>query len=236
MTDHLSSLALDEAAVELPLEDSARAHLDGCGQCQAALAERRALNARLLADPRAQALKARLLGGAPASSPAPAAARARPARRWVLAAVPLAAALAVFLTVALRRPDGGGDRVKGAPTVELMQDGRPVRRAPVGARLRVAIGAAGHGFAAVLAVDPASGALEPLWPAAGAMAAAPTGARTPVGPELEVTPGDTRVVAVFADTAASAADAKAAAASQVHGRPLPAGFVAAEVALEVSPP
>ncbi len=234
MSEHLSSLALDEAATGAPFEAADRDHLAGCAQCQTAVQERQALNARLLATPQAQAMRARLLGRPVQQQPA-AVARATLVRRVVLTALPLAAAIGLFFTAGFQARPDDGDRIKGSVSVGVLLDGRLTGRAKVGAKVTVAVGAAGHGLVSVFAFDPASSSLEPLFPSDGSLTAAPKGASAPVGAPLEVTPGTTRVVAVFADSPAAPEAIRAAALAHVRGQPLPPTFWAASASLEVEP-
>lgn len=231
MSEHLTSLALDEAASGEPFEAADRTHLASCAQCQAAVAERKALSERILASPQAQAMRARLLGQGQQRPLA--VARAVLVRRVVLTALPLAAAIGLFFTAGLRGGDDDGDRVKGTVSVEVVVDGHPAPRAPLGAKVSVAVGAAGHGFAALFAFDPKSGQLDALHPTDGTLAPAPKGARASFGPTLEVTLGATRVIAVFADTQVPADAVRAAALAHARGQPLPAGLWATSVSLEV---
>lgn len=171
MSEHLSSLVLDEIAAGLAPTPE---HVASCEQCAAALTNLRAQNAAFLARPEAKAQQARLV----------------PSRRSMLWAVPaLAAGVALFVFW----PNESTNRIKGAPTVVLLDTaGNEVTRANSGQRLTLAVGGAGAASVTISAVD-VNGKREQLF--AGAIA---PGARVPVM-ELEVTPGDVTVIADFDD-------------------------------------
>ena len=151
--------------------DRTEAHVASCSRCRAVLAEieaeRAALHRELpfpaFAAGVAERLAARGAGAVPL--------RARLLR---LAPLALAAGLAAVVAVpvlqdALREP---GDRVKGGATAELhvpagggSRSLAPGELIPPGAPLRVALGPAGHGFAAVALVDRDGAALLYAGPA-----------------------------------------------------------------------
>lgn len=172
---HLSALQLDEVAAGLA---PVPAHVAGCPACARRLEGLRSERAAFLARPEAKRQLEAL-------SPAP----ARPSFLRVLAVVvPLAAGLALFLAWPTR---SGEDRIKGAPAVMLLDAaGNAVTHAAPGTKLTLAVGGAGFSRVEVFAVDP-SGKKETLY--SGAVAA---GARVPLT-QLEVTPGDVTVTAVF---------------------------------------
>lgn len=231
MAEHLSALALDElAAGGEPA--GARAHLDGCGECRERLEALKAMNLRLLAKPEAR----RALD---AVRPREEAAPSR-ARRWALLALPLAAALAVFLLVPREAPE---DRLKGAATVELLDEaGAVVHAARPGQRVTVAVGAAGRSHAAVFAVE-AGGAVSVLWPRGETFGPVARGARVRLEPPFEVTPGAVTLHAFFADSALpleAAAGALREAVRAGGGAPLavatPAGAWAATASARLEVP
>lgn len=207
MADHLSALVLDELAAGGAAPE-ARAHLDACPECRRRLEALKALNLRLLARPEARrALDAVL----PPKSAAP-----RATRWWALIAVPLAAALAAVLLVPRQVPE---ERLKGVATVELLdQAGQVVPAASAGQRVTVAVGAAGHSHAAVLAVD-AVGAVSVLWPRGDAFGPVARGARVRLEPPFDVTPGAVTLHAFFADSALPLEAAAAALREAVKSGP-----------------
>jgi anti-sigma factor RsiW len=173
VNEHLSVLQLDEVAAGL---SPAPEHLATCAKCAAELAALRAQSAAFLARPEA---KQQLANLAPA-----------PPRRNLVPFVVLAAAAAMALFFAVPRA-GNEDRIKGAPSVVLLDEaGNVVTHAAPGSRLTLAVGGAGFPRVEVFAVD-AEGKKEPLY--SGVVAA---GARVPLT-QLEVTPGDVTVTAVF---------------------------------------
>lgn len=175
MSEHLSALQLDEVAAGL---GEVPAHLASCAQCAARLSALKAENAAFLARPQA---KKQL----EAFAPPPAQSR-RTSLTIILVAT--AASLAMLFGLPRVRPE---DRIKGAPSVVLLDAaGNSVTHAPPGSRLTLAVGAAGFQTVDVFAVD-AEGKQEPLY--SGNVAA---GARVPLA-QVEVTPGDVTVTAVF---------------------------------------
>lgn len=173
MSEHLSALQLDELAAGL---GTAPAHLASCAECSRRLATLRAESAAFLARPEA---KRQLEALAPA-----------PPRRSFVPILMLAAAAGLALFFAWPK-EVQEDRLKGAPTVVLLDEaGNAVTHTTPGARLTLAVGAAGYARVEVFAVD-AEGKKESLY--AGPVAA---GARVPLT-QLEVTPGDVTVTAVF---------------------------------------
>jgi hypothetical protein len=184
VTDHLSALALDEAAAALPLTEPDAAHLTACPDCQARLVALKQTNDALLASPAAQRTLAAL-------------APPRRAPRLVLLAgsLALAAGLSLWLTTSLARPEPTG--LKGAlELVLLTPEGVAVTHAAPGESLDLGLGGAGHTHATVFAVD-AAGGLSTLF--TGALRG---GAREKLT-RLRVTPGDVLVLAFFADDAAA---------------------------------
>jgi hypothetical protein len=177
VSEHLSSLQLDEVAAGLA---PAPAHLGGCAGCSKRLEALRAERAAFSARPEAKEQLERLL-------PAPS---RRSLLRLLAVAVPLAAVLALLLAWP-RAPVE--ERIKGAPTVVLLDAaGNVVTHAAPGTKLTLAVGSAGFPQVTVFTVNP-DGTKDALY--AGAVAA---GARVPIA-QLEVTPGDVTVMAVFQD-------------------------------------
>lgn len=191
MAEHLSALALDEAAVGA-FPEGAKAHLEACAECRARLETLTAMNARLMARPEARrALDAVKAAASPAL-------QRRTVPRWALFAVPLAAALALFFLVPRDEPEA---RLKGVATVEVIDEaGAVVRAARAGQRVAVAVGAAEHTHVAVLAVE-ASGAVSVLWPRGELFRPVARGARVRLEPPFDVTPGTVVLHAFFADSA-----------------------------------
>ncbi|MGV3624441.1 MAG: hypothetical protein ACO1OB_26720, partial [Archangium sp.] len=173
MTEHLSSLQLDEIAAGLVAKPE---HLTSCAECSSKLATLEKQNAAFLAMPRAQAQRADF---------------AKPKRRAVLWLVPLAAAIAIGVFV---QRDDSSERLKGSASIVLLDArGEVVTDATVGQKLTLAVG--GAGARSVKVVDAASG--EEIF--AGPITA---GARVPLT-ELEVTPGDVTLRADFDDGASA---------------------------------
>ena len=175
MSEHLSSLQLDEVVAGL---GDAPAHLSHCPQCRQQIEQLRGQSAAFMARPEA---KRQLEVLAP-----------KPQRgsflRVLAIALPLAVGIALFFAWPREIPE---DRVKGAPTILLLDGaGNAVTHAAPGSRLTLAVGAAGFSRVEIFAVD-AEGKREALY--SGAVAA---GARVPLT-QLEVTPGDVTVTAVF---------------------------------------
>lgn len=182
MSEHLSSLQLDEIAAGL---GAAPAHLAGCVECAERVVALKKESAAFLSRPEARQQLERL---------APAPPQRRSFLRVLAIAVPLAAGLALFLAWP-RAPVE--DRIKGAPTIALLDEaGNAVTHAAPGTKLTLAVGAAGFPNVTVTGVD-ATGKKDTLF--AGPVAA---GARVPLM-QLEVTPGDVTVTAVFARGAES---------------------------------
>lgn len=208
MSEHLSPLALDELAVGDP-NDAAKAHLEGCASCRLKLDAVKAAALRVGSMPGFEQTFANLDTERPVVAPLP----TKPRRLWpalVAVAVPLAAAL-VFLVMSPRDDD---TRLKGSPTVELLSKDRPVTTAQPGETVTLAVGGAGSTNALVLAID-ASGAVSRLWPQEPQSAPIGPGARVPLSPSFDVTPGSLVVVGFFTDTSQPAAPVLAAVEVQV---------------------
>ena len=174
MSEHLSSLRLDEIAAGLVLPP---AHLASCEDCTRGLELLQKERAAFLARPEAARQLEKL-------APLP---QRRSFLRVLVIAVPLAAGLALFLTW----PRGPEERIKGSPTVMLLNEaGNVVTHASPGEKLTLAVGSAGFPRVEVFASD-ARGNKEPLY--SGDVA---SGALVPLT-RLEVTPGDVTVTAVF---------------------------------------
>jgi hypothetical protein len=195
MTDHLTALELDEVAAGLTADARVLAHSSACLDCAVRLSKLQASRAALLGSP-AAARKLEALRSASGARPSV----SRWPRRRALAAatvlVPLAAMLLVFVTT---RPDGG-DRLKGAVSVEVLTEaGQPATAVRVGQHVALAVGGGGHSRAAVLAKTDV-GRVVVAWPQGGAETApiAP-GARVRLEPGFEVTPGSVTLYAFFSD-------------------------------------
>jgi hypothetical protein len=189
---HLSALALDEVAAGLALQDDDRLHLETCAEC-------RAKRDALVSSNRA------LLSSRPAALTFEALTPKRSPWRLALAvAVPLAAALALFL---LPQPTSTDSRLKGGFTLELLdRTGKPVHTAHPGAGLDLAVGGAGAPRVAVFAID-AHRIVTPLF--VGDL----HGKALEKVAHLDVTPGDVTVLAVFSSPTASAKDVEASLAA-----------------------
>lgn len=175
MSEHLSSLQLDEVAAGLA---PAPEHLTGCAECAAKLSALKTQNAAFLALPRAQAqLKSMAIE--------------KPQRRAMLWLVPLAAAIAIGVFV---QRDDASERLKGRASIVLLDSkNEPVTEASVGQKLTLAVGGAGAKSVKVVEVETG----ETIF--SGAIA---QGARVPLM-QLEVTPGDVTLRAEFDDGAAA---------------------------------
>lgn len=193
MSEHLSALVVDEAAAGLALAAEAQAHLDGCASCREKVNAAKAEAAKVAAMPGAQ----RTLDALLAKTDAPPA--KKPAPRWLTVAavaLPLAAGLALLVFSPVLK--GDDSRLKGAPTVELIDaQGRAVTKAKPGDTLDLNVGGAGYGYAVVVAVD--GQGVTTLWPAeGGTLGAVQPGARVKLS-SFTVTPGDVRLIAFFAN-------------------------------------
>lgn len=199
---HLSELALDEAAAGDTLDAAAKDHLASCEPCRSAVEARRAASAALLATPEAQrrlaAVAGPASGAAPRGSEAASATPMEGALRWLLiASLPLAAVLTLFVL-----PHGGGSatRVKGAATVELVdQHGEPTFTPKPGDVVSLTVGTGGHGYGTVMAVDE-NGAVTQIWPEnKDSTAPIADGARVTLLRGVEITPGSFVLHAFFTD-------------------------------------
>jgi hypothetical protein len=218
VAEHLSALVLDELAAGAGGPDAAQ-HLATCAECRHRLDQRRSAAAEILSRPDSARVWARIT----AASDRPAR-TSLPRRRWLALAGGLAAAAATGVVLVSRGP---GDRLKGSPTLAFVRasDGTKAASARPGDRLQLELGAAGHAYALLLAVD-ASGAATPRWPAgARESGPAPRGIAR-LAPAFEVTPGSL-VVHAFLSARPLAVEpvlrALAAAAQQAGGAPLDAG-------------
>lgn len=183
MSAHLSALVIDELAAGLENRDAAE-HLATCPECQQRLATIRQTHDAISAMP---AFQQRLEAVTAPSG--------RPWLRVVSIALPLAAALALFVFW----PRGDDVVLKGVPTVELLSNEKPVVVAKPGDRVTLAVGGAGSTHAIVFGVD-ASGTVTKLWPAGGEAAPIAAGARVTLDVSFEVTPGDLVLFAFFTST------------------------------------
>lgn len=196
MKEHLSSLVLDEVAAGLPVPPEATAHLAFCDACRARLDDVKRAREAAAASPASTPVLERLLARAEAPVAPP-----KPKLRWLhvaAVALPLAAGLALLVVNPIRQPVDDA-RLKGAPSVELLNEaGAPVTRAKPGETLTLAVGGGGFTHVVVLGLD-AQG-VSTLWPKDGAtLGAVAPGARVRLD-TFTVTPGDVRVVALFAST------------------------------------
>lgn len=184
MNSHLSALVIDELAAGLENREATE-HLSTCAECQQRLAtvkqKHEAISALPAFQQRLEAVK--LEASAPAR---------RPWLRVVSIALPLAAALALFVFW----PRGDDVLLKGTPTVELLSNEVPVVVAKPGDRVALAVGGAGATHAVIFGVE-ASGTVTKLWPAGGDAAAIAPGARVPLDVSFEVTPGDLVILGFF---------------------------------------
>lgn len=127
MSEHLSSLELDEASIA----ETPPAHLASCAECQQKVEQRRSAAAVFLSQPRAKAVGAQLVEkhGLKRSSP-----------RWWLAVAPLAAGLVLFFAWPRTPPPEPVDRVKGSAMLLLLDgQGQPVTSAHPGEELVLAV-------------------------------------------------------------------------------------------------
>ncbi len=175
---HLSALVVDEAAAGLALPDEARAHLENCPPCRERVAAVAEANRAFLASGASHRHLEALL---PKRSP------------WVVVtaiAVPLAAALALFLV-----PHPSDEtRLKGGRSLELLdRSGRVVHSAKPGEALDLAVGGGGASSVAVYAIDQA-GTVSALY--SGPL----HGKALEKVAHLTVTPGSVSVLAVFGDS------------------------------------
>lgn len=204
--NHLTALGLDEAASGLPLEAEDAQHLESCDVCRERVASLTQANRAILSQATAAHLLKKFTDAPPAATPASTAPavvpiRSRSKRLGLLAAValPLAAGLAVWLAPA-QKPDDGLT-FKGAVSLELLNTREiPTTRAHPDDELTLAVGAAGHRFGAVFAIDE-NGSITPLFPKRGDTMGPLLGTARQKLDHLTVTPGNTLVIAFFADSA-----------------------------------
>ncbi len=181
MAEHLSALALDTLAADLPVDLPASSHVATCGSCRAKLDALKAERAATMEGPRFKALLTKL---------EPQAAAPRP--RWVPVLLAIAAALLVLAGSRFLFPKQDDTILKGRQTIELLKNGdTPVTQAHVGDKLSIAVGGAGKHAVAAFTVAETGEVLE-LLPSTPIAA----GARVQVGKTFEVTPGGR--LAVFA--------------------------------------
>lgn len=191
MSEHLSALALDEAAASLPLGADAQAHVQACAQCRARIEALKADNARVLASPHGVAVRNELVGRHAAKA-------ARPSRRWILPALSaLAAAVVLFVFVPRPSVPSDQDRLKGSPAIAVLRDGTTITSARVGERVGLQLSPAGLSHAAVFAVD--DGEVVRLWPRASeSMARLKREGIVTLDDAFEVTAGSVTLHAAFA--------------------------------------
>jgi len=191
MVDHLSDLALDELAAGLREGASATAHVDTCVRCRDRLAEFQRAHADARRAPRFETTFARI----------EATATKRKRGRWSLfAALPVAAA-AMLALVMFARPDAPTVRLKGAAELVVLRASgtERIESATPGEQVQLAVGAAGHPYAVVLAVEE-TGEVSVLWPqGADTSARVPPGAEVKLSPTFEVTEGSITLHALFSE-------------------------------------
>jgi hypothetical protein len=182
MSEHLSPLELDEAAADL----ASPPHLAQCARCQQRVKALKADAGSMLDRPEAKAQLERLTK--------PKAARPSP---WLLL-VSLAATLGLFFLVT----DPPKDRVKGAPTILLLDSAQnPVSTADIGQHLTLSVTAPAAKAVTVFATTRPN-QRETLW--SGDIK---SGQRNDLM-DLVVTPGDVELEAVFTSPDSTNATAK----------------------------
>ncbi len=181
MGEHLSALALDTLAADLPSDLPTSGHLASCAACRAKLDALKTERAAFMQRPEFNARLAAI--GKPGAT--------APRMNGALGALLAIAAAAVFVFFLFQRTEDV--ILKGSPTVELLDaSGAPVTRAHVGDRLTLAVGGARKNSVAVFAVDDA-GKVATLV----AQTPLAAGARVPIGSAFEVTSGSMVVYACF---------------------------------------
>ena len=191
MTDHASTLELDEVAAGLA-HAVVRAHVENCTDCRVHLARISASRTQTMDDPRF----ARTLANLPAT-------RERRWQRWV---VPAAAAMAAGVLLLVDRPMDRGMRAKGGASLALVSnDGHSSNSPRVGDVLEMRFNSGSHRFALVMAVEQYSTTV--LWPPQ-AVGSGPLAPGTYASVQMRVTPGQVRVLAAFSDEPLKAADVK----------------------------
>lgn len=143
MGEHLSALALDTLAAELPVDLPTSGHVATCAACRSKLEALKAERAAVMQAPRFKTLLAQLEPAAPPRRTLP---------RWAPVLLAMAAALLVIVGTRLL-PKEDDTILKGHQTVELLKGDGPVVTARVGDRLELAVGGAGKKDVAVFAVD-----------------------------------------------------------------------------------
>jgi hypothetical protein len=263
--EHLSPLELEEAAAGLPSVTGV--HLEGCPLCQAKVAELKGANDVLRTSPQFQARLASVLQQVSEKPIArmdpetgeltiskreqknePRVEPPMPIWRWLMPTLALAASVAAF--VFWPKPGTAPQdevRLKGSPALRVVGvDGRKIDKTKAGQMVELAVTSAGFAHGLVLAVDP-SGKVDVLWPRDSTQSArVPTGAGAHLEPAFEVTPGNLKLIAVFAEgpfaaevaqaqVAAAVEKAKAAGKSPLEAE-LPAGTMpSAATLLQVEP-
>jgi hypothetical protein len=204
MSEHLSSLVLDELATGLEVSVARREHANQCRDCRARLD--RIVAAREQASsapPFAQVLER--LRRAPRPAPS------RRSLRWALLFAPVLAAAAALVLLVNRAPLRQPDRIKGPASLRVVgADGQSPAAFRAGDRVRLSVGGAGLPYAAVMAIDE-RGAISALWPpnAAASGEIAP-GAEVLLAPGFEVTSGSIALHAFFSERPLRFADAREA--------------------------
>ncbi len=220
MSAHLSPLALDSLAAGATIDAAAFDHVAACAQCAAALDERKAFSARVLAEPEAR----RRLGVLQSKVVAAASAPARPWWFKVLVfAVPVML-VAVVVNFASTGEVALGSRVKGAAQLQVLRDGVAVSSVPAGSRVELRLGGAGAKYGAVLAIDDKTGAVDIVWPPNGEQSKRLEGGASERLAEFQVTEGSMTLRAYLGD-----------GPERLEGLVRDAGVPSASLHLEVTP-
>jgi hypothetical protein len=182
MSAHVSQLVLDELASGLPAPGGSKEHVELCPEC----------SGRLQATLRTRDASKGSFGWA--RTMARVTAERPPRWRELLPfIVPVLAAVLFFVVASLDWRPKATERLKGGASVEFVNGGKQVTQAKPGDRLSLEIGAAGHSYALVLAVDK-DRHVEVLWE--GKL---PPGAIVTLPAQVEVTPGPVTVHAFLSN-------------------------------------
>ncbi len=184
MGEHLSALALDALAAELPVDLPTSSHVATCAVCRTRLEALKAERAALMQGPAVHALFEKL---------ALPMAQKKTLPRWAPVLFALAAGLWVLVGTRFL-PKHNQTLLKGQPTVELLSGNTSVSSAHVGDKLWLAVGGAGHSAVGVFTVDDQAEVSQLL-----ASTKIGSGARVPVGKGFEVTAGSLAVIACFGE-------------------------------------
>lgn len=193
MTPHLSALALDEAATGLTLSEKNSAHLQECRTCQEVVATRKTEAAELARNPRAMAVKNRLLEKAATG----------PKASWWAPLGLLAVASMGWLFLAPLNEETLNSRMKGSSvSLEFLRlsDGLPVTTVKSGELLKISVATPRAGHVCVVMVD-AEGSVSWLWPAgAGGTSSFLPGGETTLNSGFRVTPGSLTLHVLLGET------------------------------------